>query len=218
MRWVRRVILVVLTLVAAGAAWLWPRSYKAWDLIGVDMRGPRSVSIRSVSGKLEFRLRWGLPANDVHTRFAWLGHTPKPRPIAQDRPHRFGNIFEPDAADELELLKMRFDVVRDSEFLGTLAYKQSQDSKFWGIVLIAANNGEAGERQSKYVSLVMPHGYVVALAMAWPLLRLIAHARRVARVRRGLCGQCAYDVRSSTDACPECGTPIKRRATSDHGG
>lgn len=46
--------------------------------------------------------------------------------------------------------------------------------------------------------------------------RSIALSRaRAARVRKGLCAECGYDVRASTDRCPECGSrigPVDQRA------
>jgi hypothetical protein len=216
MRWVRRIILFLLAAVAGGVAWLWPRSHHAWDLVGVGMRGPRSFSIRSVQGKLEFRFRWGLPANDIQTSFAWIGYEPGLPAAPPASQHQFGSTLDlEDSAFELEYLKYRFDLARDAEFLGTLVCRQvTTDEVVLGVRFIAANNGEVGGRRSQFVALQVPHGYVVAAAMTMPLIWLVGRARRGARVRRGLCGRCGYDVRASTGTCPECGSSIAPRAAA----
>lgn len=52
----------------------------------------------------------------------------------------------------------------------------------------------------------------------WPIVlitavpAIFAHRRRVVwlrRSRRGLCVACGYDLRESSDRCPECGKPIE---------
>src|SRR4051812_36316956 len=42
--------------------------------------------------------------------------------------------------------------------------------------------------------------------MIWLAIRT---SRAEMRRRRGLCGNCGYDLRASEERCPECGQPIK---------
>ena len=48
-------------------------------------------------------------------------------------------------------------------------------------------------------TMLVPHAAVMA--------RGFAAQRRIDWRRGGRCGGCGYDLRSSTDRCPECGTP-----------
>jgi hypothetical protein len=38
----------------------------------------------------------------------------------------------------------------------------------------------------------------------------LREAKRLRRFHAGLCVRCEYDLRGSTDRCPECGTPFER--------
>jgi hypothetical protein len=54
---------------------------------------------------------------------------------------------------------------------------------------------------------------LVSLLFLIPAAHYLMRARRAyGHERRGRCRHCGYDLRASTDRCPECGTPIPPRA------
>jgi hypothetical protein len=54
----------------------------------------------------------------------------------------------------------------------------------------------------------VPHWFPLLFTLVLPAVWLRAFRRRRYRRRNGLCPVCGYDLRASTDRCPECGTPI----------
>ena len=59
-------------------------------------------------------------------------------------------------------------------------------------------------------ALLVPHWFLILLASILPLRALWMMRRQLHRARRGLCAACGYDLRGSTDRCPECGLPAGR--------
>lgn len=57
-------------------------------------------------------------------------------------------------------------------------------------------------RFSNWIALTLP------LPLAWGAMRIRRSLRRRRRIADGSCSNCGYDLRASTNLCPECGAPI----------
>ena len=53
--------------------------------------------------------------------------------------------------------------------------------------------------------LGVPHWALALLIGSWPALGYLRHVRQRYRHDRGLCPECAYDLRATPGRCPECG-------------
>ena len=58
-----------------------------------------------------------------------------------------------------------------------------------------------------YWIVVLPHWLLALLFAFLPIAWLRHHLRVRRRIKHHLCLHCGYDLRSSTDRCPECGHP-----------
>jgi len=56
-----------------------------------------------------------------------------------------------------------------------------------------------------------PHWFFLVPTLPYPLSRVPGWLRQRRRVKRGLCIGCGYDLRGSSDRCPECGRETPRR-------
>jgi hypothetical protein len=68
------------------------------------------------------------------------------------------------------------------------------------------------ERQYGFWFFAIPHWAVALPLAAGAAWGWWASRRRRRREQAGRCLQCGYDLRSSTDLCPECGTPVAQPA------
>lgn len=66
------------------------------------------------------------------------------------------------------------------------------------------------ERRFGIWFFAIPHWAVALPLAAGAAWGWWASRRRRRREQAGRCLQCGYDLRSSTDLCPECGTPVAR--------
>ena len=56
----------------------------------------------------------------------------------------------------------------------------------------------------------VPHWLVALVFAAWPVRRIYLWERSRRRKKHGLCEGCGYDLRGSTEKCPECGRLIAK--------
>ena len=57
-------------------------------------------------------------------------------------------------------------------------------------------------------NLAVPYWFISGVALIPAAARLLRARRDRRRRRIGLCRRCGYDLRASTDRCPECGTIV----------
>ena len=63
--------------------------------------------------------------------------------------------------------------------------------------------------------LLLPYWFVALATGALPALWALLWWRRRHARAPGLCATCGYDLRASTDRCPECGAPIPAAAPAE---
>ena len=75
-------------------------------------------------------------------------------------------------------------------------------------------NGSGEQLRSEHVAAaIVPCYFLTILASTLPCLWMAGRLKRQRRLRHHLCVECGYDLRASTERCPECGTLISKLTT-----
>ena len=73
---------------------------------------------------------------------------------------------------------------------------------------VAGLAGARAKYRVTHLIVAVPYTWLAGLATGAAVPFALATWRAGRRKRSGLCANCGYDLRGSTDRCPECGTPI----------
>ena len=87
----------------------------------------------------------------------------------------------------------------------------------WSIFGFRGARGQlsiAPQLSPRYSAVLLPYWFVIVLLFLPTAMLLRREWRRFQRKRLGLCPVCGYDIRASTNQCPECGTAIAAHSKS----
>jgi hypothetical protein len=79
----------------------------------------------------------------------------------------------------------------------------------YGTYLTTISDPSVSSRSTMRIAS-FPHWTPIILFLILPAIRLNQILRRRRRIRRGQCVECGYDLRASSDRCPECGDNGRR--------
>lgn len=219
---IRRAILLCLTwgslAIAVATAWLWWRSFRAWDTLIVPGVA-EGLGIRSSNGRFVINLR--LTDRIDHRPQAGLNSTAPETITWFPLP---GGRTTTDVAEEDDPLYRgaRFWLRRPLsrvDFMWQRAHAPAPE--FWryydgkdGQPYVSAPAGPQPTIGDEYLRVRFPHWLLIAVSAALPVAcggrAALAFVRKRKRRTRGLCLACGYDLRASDGRCPECGLAVKR--------
>ncbi len=187
-------------------SWLWPQCFAAWKLDNSymlathhgslvclfefdtqdDSPSPLMWTFRHFSGN-------GIPKLLPSTGWVLIVYPGDPDPISAKR-RQLDPLFSPCPSEiRFDFLGLRIDTAKMLDGLFTPSSPPSSTAPWI---------------RFQFMRVIVP------LWLLWIPLSLLtffvtrATARRLRRQRLGLCMNCGYDLRASTDRCPECGEPV----------
>ena len=79
---------------------------------------------------------------------------------------------------------------------------------FWHGFGLMTSHEEAGDLPKKCVAVAMPDWFLVVALLALPARWVTSRVFGGRRLAETACTKCGYDIRASSERCPECGHPI----------
>lgn len=177
-------VVLLLAVAAVGCAGLWVRSYNRSDLVRYcEEDGTWCAYVSTCTDQLVVELTSARDERPLIDFRGWGREMSEKRDAPDDWRQRFAN----------------YPGVRASRGFASLEW-------------FAADGRADGDFAFPRIWAVgVPLWLVMLITGAVPLLATRkAMLQRRARLRRqhGLCGRCGYDLRASSERCPECGTPV----------
>jgi hypothetical protein len=203
---------ILCLLVCIGTAVVWVRSYRTNDDLFLIYKSEGSERISTLNG--QFMFEHERPESGTYGGFQRITHRSDrvsalpPRPwrdeLLQTRwgIFRYFNITPPSPAT-LQLGRQRYAQMRALQQKRALTPVEMQTLMN---LQSAVYRQQAAMNPRTSWEVVFPL-WLIPTALVFPLLLFwaIGTSRRVRRKRRGLCPACGYDLRASSDRCPECG-------------
>jgi predicted RNA-binding Zn-ribbon protein involved in translation (DUF1610 family) len=108
--------------------------------------------------------------------------------------------------DPQDLKKSSKPYFYDHSFLG-FGGKRTQEPRIW--------RGYPSRREIDYTTIAtiyfVPLWFCAVIFSILPLVEGYRRTRRILRFRYGRCVHCGYDLRASSEKCPECGHIVQKR-------